>query len=189
MLCFFSSSFIRSMAPSASVLMASCTWTCNTRWLPPLRSSPSRMLCFTLSIKPDRKSTRLNSSHSLHDALPICPIRLGLDGVLHVDLQHQVAAALEIQPQPDVVLHIVDQTGARLGKADDAEYAYQDRHHDNHGPARHIFSHEDSCLAMLLSCCLLLAFARHQVGNRTASYLQLDIVGFHPQHQRLVVAD
>ena len=39
-------------------------------------------------------------------------VGLRLDGVLHVHLQHQVAAAFKIQPQPDVVLQVVDQSGA-----------------------------------------------------------------------------
>ena len=36
-------------------------------------------------------------------------IGVGLDGVLHLNLQHQVAAALEIEPQADVVLEVLDQ--------------------------------------------------------------------------------
>src|SRR5579862_3077485 len=49
--CLCMSSFMRSMAPSASVLRASCTCTCSTMWLPPLRSSPSRMLWLKLSTR------------------------------------------------------------------------------------------------------------------------------------------
>ena len=83
MLCFVRSSFRRSMVWSASALTASCTWTSSTRWLPPFRSSPSRMLFFE-------------------------------------------------------VLH---QLGLRLGEADDAENAQQDRRNNDHGPRRQILLH------------------------------------------------
>ena len=38
-------------------------------------------------------------------------VGIRFDGVLHLDLQHQVAAALQIQPEPDVVLHVLHQVG------------------------------------------------------------------------------
>ena len=63
-------------------------------------------------------------------------VGIRLDGVLHLDLQHQVAAALEVQPQPDVVLKFCTSSALGLRQADDAEDAHQDRHHNDHGPRR-----------------------------------------------------
>src|ERR1700722_10914419 len=130
MCCLRISSFIRSMAPSASVLMASCTWTCNTRWLPPLRSSPSRMLCRRLSIKsaPDLGKPIMPNTHTrivttMTTVLPVTFFRMKIFALL-------------------VLLYV------------NVPY------------------------------CLFLAFA-HQVGNRAAGHLELDIIGFHPQHQRI----
>src|SRR3954452_802960 len=54
MFCFLSSSLRRSALCSASAFTASCTWISNTRWVPPFKSSPSRMLSekFFLSSSP-----------------------------------------------------------------------------------------------------------------------------------------
>ena len=53
--------------------------------------------------------------------------RFGLDRVLHLHLQHQVAAAAQIEAQLDVLLQVRLQLADRFGQADDAVDADQDR--------------------------------------------------------------
>src|ERR1035437_4936564 len=60
-------------------------------------------------------------------------VGIRFDGVLYLDLEHQVAAALEVQPKLDVVLHVLHQVGRRLGETDNAEHAKQNRGHNHHG--------------------------------------------------------
>src|SRR5450755_1283146 len=131
MLCLRISSFIRSMAPSASVLMASCTCTCNTRWLPPLRSSPSRMLWETLSTRA-----------SFDFGKPMMP-----------NTQTRIVTIMTmVLPVTFFRMRIVP------------------------------------CCVNYFPTYLLLHFA-HEVGDRAPGHLQLDVVGLHPQHQSIVVAD
>ena len=42
-------------------------------------------------------------------------VGIGLHGVLHLDLQHQVAAALQIETQTDVVLEILRDSAPTWG--------------------------------------------------------------------------
>jgi len=58
-------------------------------------------------------------------------VGLGLGGVLHLDLQHQVAAAFQIQTQPDPAPDNWPASGQRRGEADDAEDAHQHRGDDH----------------------------------------------------------
>jgi hypothetical protein len=52
-----------------------------------------------------------------------------------------VAAALQIEPKPDVVIEVVDQLGFGLGEADDAENTNQYRPNDDYGPRLQIRFH------------------------------------------------
>src|SRR5580658_2175875 len=138
MLCLCMASFMRSIAPSASALMASCTWTCNTRWLPPFRSSPSRILWRRFFV---RVASDFGNCHSSRFTV----IR---------NTQSRITATMT------TVL-----------------------------PVTFFFMRILALLKLTLCKLLLLAFGRHQVGNRATGHLQLNIVGFHTQHQRIVVAD
>src|SRR5262249_2593517 len=60
------------------------------------------------------------------------------DSVLNLDLELQVAAPLEVQPEPDVVIEVLDQFRLRGGDPDNAVDAKQYRYHDNYGPRRQI---------------------------------------------------
>ena len=69
-------------------------------------------------------------------------IGLGFGGILHLHLQHQVAAAFQVEPQMDVLLHVRLQlrhgqgnahATEKLGESDDAEQADQ---HGCHNHAR-----------------------------------------------------
>ena len=62
-------------------------------------------------------------------------------GVLHLDFHHQVAAALEVQTQADVLLQVVDQFRLGRGNTGDPEDTHQDRHNNNHRSRRQILSH------------------------------------------------
>jgi hypothetical protein len=89
-----------------------------------VHAGPSEVLLFHVLLEP------------LHGLVGV-----GLHGVLHLNLQHQVAAALQIQPEPDIVLEIPYQVGLRPGEIDDAIDAQQNRHHNNHGTSFHICLH------------------------------------------------
>jgi len=58
-------------------------------------------------------------------------LQVRLDGVLHLHLHHQVGAALQVQPQTNVLAEVVLEFGAALRDADDTEYAQQ-QDHNNH---------------------------------------------------------
>ena len=60
-------------------------------------------------------------------------VGIRFDGVLYLDLQDQVAAALEVQPKLDVVFHVLHEVGRRLGETDNAEHANQNRGHNHRG--------------------------------------------------------
>ena len=68
--------------------------------------------------------------------------RVGVDGVVHLHLQDQVRAALEVEPQVDALLQCGQQAGRRkaLGNAKDAEQE-EDQHRDNN---------EDFCCEVLV---------------------------------------
>ena len=112
-------------------------------------------------------------------------LRIRLDRVLHLDLQHQVAAALQIEPEPDVLAEVVLQLGHAFREADDAEYAQQDCHNNDHGAPRQICLHGIS--EPFNRLLLLLHFRGDQAGNRAPRDLEFYVVGFHPQDQGLVL--
>jgi hypothetical protein len=56
-----------------------------------------------------------------------------LEGVLNLDLHHQLRAAAQIEPQVDVLFPVGDQLVLGLGNADDAVEADQDHRDDDAG--------------------------------------------------------
>ncbi len=60
-------------------------------------------------------------------------VRESLEGVLELDLHHQLRAAAQIEPEMDVLFPVGDQLVFRFGNSDDAVQAYQDDRDDDGG--------------------------------------------------------
>jgi len=64
-----------------------------------------------------------------------------LHGILYLYLQYQVAAALEVQPQPDILLEVFLDRGGRGRETDNAVEADQNHRNNDYGPRFHIRVH------------------------------------------------
>ena len=58
------------------------------------------------------------------------------DRVLHLNLQNQVGTALQVQPQPDIVLNVLGKLGTGLGETNDADNAKQECDGNDDGARR-----------------------------------------------------
>ena len=61
-------------------------------------------------------------------------VGLGFGRILHLHLQHQVAAAAQIQAQMDVLGHVGLQVRERLGQPNDPVHTQQDHDHNHRHP-------------------------------------------------------